>query len=329
MKDRDAMLEAHVQFELRRFNDDNLRATLDEEIAALFTWFDQVKLQEVVRPAQVSEWITRNVVELPLSAEVIDFIQENVIIALEFLQEDKTHVEAILPRPLFEQASAVVSGLDGLRREVIHQVVSSSAYSMLIAHVLYHGIKGYVMAENTLTRNVPGLSSFVKLGQNALNSAAPKLEKSIDHQLITFINGNIKETIADSENFLDTALDEKVMRQVADEFWAANATSELTQVAGHVDARSLAGLVAVARDFWLHFRTTQLFRDLVDGVVHSFFRRYGKKSIGVFLAEIGITQAMIAQEAYTAGLPVAAKALASGYLEAKHSPPAWRVLCGV
>ena len=309
------MLEAHVQFELRRFNADNLRATLEEEIAALFVWFDQVKLQEVVHAAQVTELITRNVVELPLSAEIVDFIQENAIIVLEFLQEDKTRVEEILPRPIFDQATATIGNLETLRRAIIHQVVSSSAYSMLIAHVLYHGIKGYVLAENTLTRNVPGLSSFVKLGQNALSSAAPKLEKNIDRQLITFINGNIKETIADSEVFLDTALDEKVMRQVADEIWAANAASELTQVAGYLDARSLEGLVTVARDFWLHYRQTQLFHDLVAGVVHSFFRRYGKQSIAALLAEFGITQAMIVQEAYLASAPVAAKTVASGYLE--------------
>ena len=238
-----------------------------------------------------------------------------MIVAHEFLREDNTPVAAILPRALVDAASEALFSLGALRREVIHQVIASSAYSMLIAHVLYHGIKGYLLAENTLTKNIPGVSSFVKLGQNALHGVAPKLEKNIDQQLIAFINGNIKETIADSEHFLDSALDEKTLRQVTDEFWTANAASPMSTVAGYLDAQALDQLVTVAQDFWLHFRTTQLFQDLAAGVVHSFFLRYGKKSTGSFLAEIGITQAMVAQEVAAAANPVAAKALASGYLE--------------
>ena len=196
-------------------------------------------------------------------------------------------------------------------------MIASSAYSMLIAHVLYHGIKGYLLAENTLTKNIPGVSSFVKLGQNALHGVAPKLEKNIDQQLIAFINGNIKETIADSEHFLDSALDEKTLRQVTDEFWTANAASPMSTVAGYLDAQALDQSGAVTQDFWLHFRTTQLFSETWQrawSTVSSCAME--KRSIGSFLAEIGITQAMVVQEVAAAANPVAAKALASGYLEA-------------
>lgn len=315
MKDHSAMLEAHIQFEMQRFNADNLTGTLDEEIAAIFAWLEQVKIQEVVHAAQVSDWITRNVVEMPLSAEVSDFITENVIIAFELLQEDKTRVEEILPRQLFDQAAVSLMGLGALRREVIRQIVASSAYSMLITHVLYHGIKGFVLAENALTKNVPGISSLVRLGEQALNTAALKMEMNIDDQLIAFINGNIKETVSDSEKFLDEALDDKSMRQLADEIWAANAASEMSKVAGYFDSKAIQGVAEAVQAFWLHYRTTALFHDLVGGVVHSFFRRYGRKSVRAFLTEAGISQAMVAHEVNTFAVPVVEKALASGYLE--------------
>ena len=315
MKDHSAMLEAHVQFEMQRLNADNLKGTLDEEIASIFGWLEQVKIQEVVHEAQVSDWITRNVVEMPLSAEVSDFITENVIIAFEFLQEDKTRVDEILPRQLFDQSAVSLMGLSALRREVIRQIVASSAYSMLITHVLYHGIKGFVLTENSFTKNVPGVSSLLRLGKQALNTAALKMEMNIDEQLIAFINGNIKETVSDSEKFLDEALDDKSMHQLADEIWAANASSEMSKVAGYFDSRAIQGVSEAVQAFWLHYRTTALFRELVEGVVHSFFRRYGRKSVGAFLATVGVTQAMIAQEVHTFAIPVMEKALASNYLE--------------
>ena len=75
MLDRDAMLEAHVQFELQCWQGDALPATLAAEIAALWAWLDHVRVEEVVHAPQVTAWITRNVVELPLAPAVIAFLQ--------------------------------------------------------------------------------------------------------------------------------------------------------------------------------------------------------------------------------------------------------------
>ena len=61
-------------------------------------WLDHVRVEEVVHAPQVTAWITRNVVELPLAPAVIAFLRENVIVAHEFLSEDNTPVAAILPR---------------------------------------------------------------------------------------------------------------------------------------------------------------------------------------------------------------------------------------
>jgi len=315
LDNKTAILEAHVQFELQKFSGEALKKTLHEEIAALFAWFAQVKTNEVVNSSQIMALIQRTVIELPITDELTDFIRENVIVAFEYLQDDKTSVAEIFPRPIFDQIVEAIVGMEKLRHEVTHQLVSSPPYSMLIANVLYHGIKGFALSENAFSRNVPGASSLFKLGQNALSAAAPKLEKNVDKQLITFINANIQQTINESEQFLNKSLDDKLIRKIGDEVWAAQSTEPMSRLAGYLDSSSLEQVVEIVQEFWLHYRQTPLFYELVQGVVHSFFLRYGRKPVRFLLDEIGITADMVAQEAYALAEPFAEKALASGYLE--------------
>ena len=259
VKDKDAILEAHVQFELRRFSGEKLKETLQEEISSLFAWCEHVKVNDVVRSAQLTGWIQRYVIEMPISDELMDFIKENVVVVYEFLQDDQTRVDEILPRKLFDRVIEAAIGLEDLRRSITHQVVSSSVYTMLISDVLYHGIKSFVLTENGFAKNIPGASSFVRLGQNALSAAAPKMEKNVDKQLTAFINAHMQETTAESESFLNKVLDDKSIRKLGDEIWDANAKDTMSKLTGYVDKDSLPVMVEIVQSFWLHFRKTQLF----------------------------------------------------------------------
>ena len=315
MLDKQAMLEAHVQFELQRWHGAALRDTLAEEVAALFDWAATIKLNEVVTPAQVMGVIQRSVIDMPLADELVASIRESVQVAFEFLQEDATPVAAIVPRALYDRIAASIAGMEGLRHEVTRQVVTSAVYTQLISNVLYHGIKGYLLSENSLTRKIPGASSLMKLGQSALNSTAPQLEKAIDRQLIAFIRDNLQETIRESERFLNGALDAATLRAVADEIWSANAQTPLSTVAGYTDAATVDGAVEIVVAFWLHWRTTPLFRELAEQIVRTFFLRHGKKYIGALLAEIGVTAEMVTNEVYGLAAPGLDVARQSGYLE--------------
>ncbi|MFN8489540.1 MAG: hypothetical protein U0350_18295 [Caldilineaceae bacterium] len=314
---KESILEAHVQYELKRWRGKNLKPTLQGEVASLLSWFEQVQVRDVLKATQLLQSMRRTVVELPLSTELSALIKENVVVVYEFLQQDKTKVKEILPRKLFDEMIKNIIRLEELRHEVTHQVIFSSVYSMLVSNVLYQGIKGFVLTENAFVKNIPGASSFVRLGQKALNAAAPKLEKGIDKQLVTFINGNIQETIYESETFLNNTLDAALITKLSDEVWAANSETEMAKLTGYVDADSLEVMVELVQNFWLHYRNTPLFYNLVRAVLHKFFARHGKKNLRTFLAEMGITSEIILQETYQFAIPFVEQALESGYLE-KH-----------
>ena len=314
-KKKDDLLEAHVRFELERLRGERLPATLAEEVADVFAWLEHVRLAEVVSAAQVVDWIRRNVIERPISPELVGEIRENVLFAHEFLKNDDTRVAALFPRKLFDQLVDNVISLEDLRREITHQFISSSVYGVLISNVLYRGIKAFVLTENTLAKNIPGASSLLRMGQNALNAGAPTLGKSIDKQLLAFISANVQETIRESETFLNTTLDASLMHKWGDELWAANAEREMAELADFVDAAFLETMVQIGLNFWLHFRATPLFAELTTGLVRNFFRTHGEKDVRSWLADMGITQAIVTHEVTLAAAPVVETALRSGYAE--------------
>lgn len=315
MKKSDPMLEAHVQFELKRWQARSLKKTVREEVGAALDWLAEVKLNEIASAEFVMDWVQRNVVDRPITPEVTDLIRRNVQATYEFLDTDATTVEEVVPRELYDRVIEVVIDLQALRRHVTHQLVTSSVYSMLIANVLYQGIKGFILTENVFARKIPGASSLVRLGQNALNAAAPKLEKGIDEQLVRFINSNIHQTVTDSEKFLDKSLDPKMIRKLADEAWDNNAQERMADLTEYVDAGSVEVVTGIVQDFWLHYRDTAFFWTLVQELVDSFFARYGDRDIRSILADMGLDEATLVQEATLIVTPVVEKALASGYLE--------------
>jgi len=315
MQPKETILEAHVRYELNRFSRKNLKTTLQEEITGLWVWFEQVKLKDVIQAPPLLQLIKRNVVERPLADEITVFIKENVILIYELLQNDHTRIDEIVPKEIFDQVIEQIIGREALRHEVTHQLVNSSVYSMLISNVLYHGLKGFVLTENALVKNIPGASSFVRFGQMALNAAAPKIEKNIDKQLITFINGNIQETIEESEAFLNKTLDADLIRKLGDEVWAANATTEMATLTGYVEPGSLAAISELVQAFWLHYRATPFFEKIVKTILQRFFAKYGKKDLATCLTMMNITPEMILQEVYGLAVPFVEKAHQSGYLE--------------
>ncbi|MFN8475824.1 MAG: hypothetical protein U0822_26830 [Anaerolineae bacterium] len=312
---RDAMLEAHVQYELKRLGRRNVKRTIREEVVAALEWLAEVKVNDIANAAQVMKSIQRNVIDRPLPDDFVDYIEDNARLVYQFLREDATRTEEVVPRYVFDRVVEILIGLKTLRLHITHQVVSNSVYSMLISDVLYHGIKDFVLTENMLAKNIPGASSLVKLGRKSLNVAAPRLETGIDKQLVKFINANIQDTIAQSETFLDNTLDPPTMRKLGDEIWNANAPKTMAEIAGDFDVEAVEAAIEAARLFWLHYRQTDLFYAIVAEVVDRFFERYGESDIRSLLEEMGITQDVVLEEAYAFAIPVIEHGLASGYLE--------------
>ena len=205
--------------------------------------------------------------------------------------------------------------MKAVRAAVTDQITTSEVYSQLIAHVLYRGIKKYLSTESLVVRRVPGASSLMRMGQGALSSAAPNLEKNIDKQLTAFVNANIQDSVRESKRYIDDVLDEELLSQVADEVWNVNSGASVADVAGLVSAESILELNESGRDIWLHLRTAPFFLEVIGSVVDDFLARHGSRSVMDVLADVGITEAWVVDQQADVVEPLFVRAAEDGYLE--------------
>lgn len=315
MIDRSSLLEAHVQFELTHWYGESLGKSVEQEVAALADWAGSKQLAEVVTPDQVMAWIQRNAVGSPLTDELSGTVSELVRAAHSALAQERLGVRELLPRPHFEQVVEAALGMVEIRRAVTGQVTSSAIYAELVSHLLYRGIKSFVLKENVLARRVPGASSLLRFGQHAISSTAPSLERGIDNQLASFIRTNIIETIKESQGYLQDLLDDPHLWAVAEEIWSTSSAQTVADTVTMLESGSLDDVITAGRDLWLHLRQTPVFTRIAEVMVTEFFRLHGARTVAALLADHGIPVPTVVAEVTAAVTPILAQARDNGFLE--------------
>lgn len=317
MVDVDAMFEAHVQFELQRFSPEGVAAAVAEEVAALYDWLGSVPLDRLLPADRVEGWIQTYICEFELTAGAVDMADSAVRSAHAAAAAQQVEVAEVLPQQVYDQFAAAVIGMKELRAAITAEITGSEVYSQLIAHVLYNGIKNYLLTESLVARRVPGASSLMRMGQNALKTAAPNLEKGIDKQLTAFVNANIADSIRESRSYLDTVVDDQTLQTVAAEVWRNNRESTVADAVGLVTADAAATVATAVRAAWLQLRGTAMFKDLCSRMIADFSYRHGSRPAAAVLVDAGLTADVVSEAVLAALSPAVAVAATDGFLEAR------------
>ena len=98
-----------------------------------------------------------------------------------------------------------------------------------------------------------------------------RLEKNVDKQLIAFIDDNIQQTVAESEDFLDRTLDAALVQRMGDELWESLSSTTLARLTRTLDKHAVTAGSDVIQEIWQHLRTTAIAEDILEAVVRSFF----------------------------------------------------------
>lgn len=308
-------LDAHVQYELKRFKNGGYKQTIDEEVTAVFEWIKKIRLKDVITSDQIIGLIQRNVVELPIAGGVTELAGEMSQKVLASRGNEKTALEDIFARKQFDDIVDKIGSLKRARKDVIHHLVTSTVYSRQIAEVLYIGIKEYLLTENIFAQKVPGVSSLVRLGRSAVNKTMPTLEIAIDNKIKSYIESNLCNTIQRNEKFLNDYFDELHVIEMGEEIWSTIAKKKLSKYFKTIDANDMEDFIIIGYEFWLHFRKTPYFKYIYKDLVKYFFKKYGNRELDLLLEDIGVTREMVIHELIEVISPGIEKALSIGYLE--------------
>lgn len=282
-----------MAFELSRWSTD-LSATLTEEVEALYGWLDSVALADVAPADSTAAAIARHTEQVPLGKSTSWLLAEIVQSVRARLAEDGVTLADVARREVLISLVGSVGRHERLRSELIGAITSSTAYRRLVAHVLYRGVKAYVLTDNVFARRIPGASSLVRLGQRSLNTAAPGLEKAVDTQLSAFVEANIAETLRESRRYLEATVDEPMVRAIAEEAWDAAARRPLADLGELVgdddDLEEITDVLArMLSDALASGRVTPL----VEATVADLLEEHAEDSPAELLEDLGLTAQVV------------------------------------
>jgi hypothetical protein len=314
--DAGRLLEAHVAFELARWSGEGAREALRVEVEAVLAWAWSRPLGDVLpddTPALVADVVT----DLPVTAATVDVAAEVVAAADEALAASDLTVADLAQRTHVDELVDLLASWEEPRGRAVAAVTSSEAYSRLVAHVLYRGIKAYLLTENVIARRLPGASALVRLGQRGLSSAAPSLEAGVDRQLTGFVQANIADTLAESRRYLDATLDRQTLASMAAEAWDSVQTRSVAAVTDGLGADDLDELVHRCAPLVQDVLGSGLPAAVAAAVARRLIDRFGDRPVGETLDGLGVDRAQLADLIATWATPAVARAAASGLLEAR------------
>lgn len=309
------MLEAHVRFELSRWRGEGLAASVREEVDALFDWFAGVRVADLLPARETARKVRAVADSLEATDDLVELIADSLIAVRAALVDSDTVVSDVVDRRDLHALVDLVSRLDELRGRMIGAVTDNPAYHKLVAHVLYHGVKAFVLSENIVARRLPGAQSLIRLGQRGLQSAAPGLEVGVDRQLSRFVQYQIGDTLSESKRFLDQTLTGESAHEILDTVWKSLGPSGLAELAALIDEEDVGAVTREAAPLARGVLRSGLFGQLMEHAVEVVLTAYADRDTAELLDQLGVDRIQVARQLTDLAAPTVDHALSTGFLE--------------
>jgi hypothetical protein len=302
-----ALLDAHVQFELTRLRGASLDELIDSHGEACFAWLTETSLSELVTPEQVMGVIDRYVIELKVGGGITELAGEMSRAILSSEATAETRLEQILEPETFAEFADKVESLGDARRALIEQISKSPNFAELISRValrivgdsLFPAGEGRSLGILARLREPLRAQWTKRVGPLLTRFVAERTDRAIE---------------AHRERWIE-ALASDGMRAVVDDLFDALASHPLSDTTRVFTAQDLEDFVVLGFEFWLTFRKTEFFRRAAAEVVDKLFDKYGRDGVVAVLEDLGIDPALILQEIKAFAGPIFALAERSGFLE--------------
>lgn len=290
------LLEMHVQHELESLKDQPLFDWVSQEVGALFTWAESVKLSQVVSATQIKATIKQNVVENEIPAAVAEIAGEATAHLTSAPLQTETPLKRIISRRQFEELLDKLIELRESRERSLEHLLELPVYRDLINGVVYKALVRYLTDNNLLARNVPGVSKMIRISKDFVSKRAPGLEGVVEDNVRQYISRNMGFLVRESKVVLNASLTDEQLRQSAMDIWDQLEDKPVKDFLQGMDNMDLFELVSLGYDFWLAFRKTPYFRHCYELVVDYIYEKYGNEPLSTLWEEFGLTNEAVLEE---------------------------------
>ena len=299
----DALLDAHVQFILDQISGEALQPLIEGELDALLINAKKLKLNDCVTRKMIKDVALAYAADLELGAGIPELVGDVARALYSHDAHEKTSFGDLLTDEHFSDIVDKALELKSLREKIVHEAVASPLYASFASDLLYNGIKGY-LAQNAVTRNIPGAGSMMKLGKAVMSKATPNLEASIEDGLKKYIGQSVKATSKGSASLLLKYADDDTLRDLTQEFWARIKPLKVASLREDISSLDVEEGFVTAYEFWRTLRGTNFYRVMIGAGIDAFFDKYGDATLSDLLDDLGINRNMMLREAMRFAPPV-------------------------
>jgi hypothetical protein len=294
----EALLDAHVQFVIDELTSEVLEELIEQEVDAGLATAAKLTLNAVVTRDMIKATALTYAADLELGGGLPELVGEIARAIYEHPVHAQTRFGDLMSDKRFAEIVDQVLEAKSLREKLVHEAIANPLYTSFASDLLYHGIKGY-LAQNAITRNVPGASSMMKLGKAMLNKSG--LDDTIEDGLKGYIGRSVQATSRKSVDFLLHHADEDSLRDLALRLWARFKYAKVSILRDDISGLQMEEGFVTAYEYWRELRGTAYYRRLIEAGIDSFFDRYGDVSLKELLDDLGIGREVMVREAMRFG----------------------------
>lgn len=285
------LLDAQIAFTVEQLTGSNFQSLVEEHIDAALADLKKLKLKDAVSAKQVTETALFYASEMDISPAIPELVGEIARRVYQHPGHDDTQLKDLLDDQYFREFAKKVSEMREVRERIVRESIGNPMYSEMIGDVLYHGIKNYI-ADNPLTKKIPGAQSMMKIGKGLMDKATPNLEAGLQK----YVNHNIKSSLRDSERFLLKHLDDDALYNMIIDVWNKVKDSKVSVFKNYVSEDDIEDAFVIGFDFWRTLRQGEYYRGVIASGVTFFFEKYGNSSLDEIMEEMGVDRDMVVRD---------------------------------
>ncbi|MEN3968020.1 hypothetical protein F9230_04905 [Acinetobacter johnsonii] len=301
------LIEAHLNFLDHEFSQ---ASTVQNESTLFYHWFRKQTLQQLWSFEDINALLQKQILATPATDHLISQIAEHIKFALIHPINETTKIADVIPVLTIDKIAQYVASKSGHRQRLIKTVVNNPAFSAMITQLIQHSIQDY-LNNSVMTKRVPGVSSFMKMGKSVLETVTDSnLNDTIGH----YLQKNILKLSQMSEQVLNQNFNDEKLYHFQANLWHKIKDMPLSVLKNYIEVQDLPQTVAMGHEIWEHMRQTDYLQQQVHDGVYAWYIRNQERPFDLLLRDLNIDEALVQNQLQDLLNPIIQELIRSDYL---------------
>ncbi|MEU1210090.1 hypothetical protein [Nocardia sp. NPDC005825] len=309
------LLDLQVDFIVAEVSGDRFAEVIARDVEAVIGVADTIIFRDVVEIDQAKQTVA-NVIDLiggsPVLGEMVgtlaDTLYEDIAGNTEYTLGD------VVDREPVEQLLEKIFGMHQAQERILERLTESPLVATVAAKFVDKLVDDLMETNQQMAAKIPGLGSLVSMGTNAAKTARKAAEKAGGTFIGEMAGKGAQFALKRTNNAIRSMLRDAPVHDAAMEFWDLHAGEPVSGLREYLSQQDLKDLALIIHQIGVTTRNKEYVGVLVDQGVEVFFEKYGDHTLAAMLPELGLSEAVIAEEILRYGPAVVEAAKRNGVL---------------